>query len=84
MKLLSNGFEYKITTEKATLYYSEQEHSLAKKVTKEKYSNIIKDILINDGESLNFESENKHFYYAFAPLDGLEKNLKVNVLNPNH
>ncbi len=82
MKLLSNGFEYKITTEEATLFYSEQDHPLAKKVTKAKYANIIEDIVTNDGGSLKFESQGEHFYYAFSPLEGLEKTLLCTIVYP--
>ncbi len=75
MKLISNGFEYKVIVEKATLYYSEQVHRLAKRVTKEKYSDIIKGILVEG--NLVFEGKGDHFYYAFVPLDGLEKKITV-------
>src|SRR5689334_17260120 len=78
MKLISNGFEYKVTTEEATLYYSENSNSVAKKVTKKRYSEIINTILC-DGNSLDFESQGDCFYYSFYPLDGLEKNIRVRI-----
>lgn len=77
MKLISNGFEYKVTSDKATLYYCEEPHSIAKRVTKEKYSAILDSVLI-DGK-INFEKDGEHFFFAFTPLEGLYKRLTVSI-----
>ena len=77
MKLISNGFEYKVTSDKATLYYGEEPHSIAKRVTKDKYSDILASVLI-DGE-IKFDKEGEHFFFAFTPLEGLNKQLTVKI-----
>ena len=78
MKLISNGFEYKITIDEATLYYSENSNRLAKRVTKKKYSDIINNILC-DGNNLDLQNEGEYFYYSFYPLEGLEKSTRVRI-----
>lgn len=78
MKLISNSFEYKINKEEATLYYSENPHPLAKRVTKEKYTEVINSIASN-GNKLEFTDECKHFYYSLYPLDGIEKSILVKI-----
>jgi hypothetical protein len=77
MKLISNGFEYKVTSDRATLYYGEEPHSIAKRVTKDKYSDILASVLI-DGE-IKFEKEGEYFFFAFTPLEGLNKQLTVKI-----
>lgn len=80
MKLVSNGFRYRVIEEKNTLYYSENSHPLAKRVTLKKYSNIINDILVK-GE-LELPQNKKYFYYTFTPFENLDKQVKVD-LTPN-
>lgn len=77
MKLISNGFEYKVTSDRATLYYGEVPHPIAKRVTKDKYSDILASVLI-DGE-IKFDKEGEYFFLAFTPLEGLNKQLTVKI-----
>lgn len=77
MKLISNGFEYKVISDKATIYFGEQAHPFAKRVTKEKYKPILESLIV-DG-NLSFKSKNEYFYYAFTPLDGLNNTATVDI-----
>ncbi len=77
MKLLSNGFEYKVISDKVALYYGEQPHPFAKKVTKAKYVSILESVLI-DG-SISFKETSEFFYFAFVPLEGLNNELTIDI-----
>ena len=78
MKLISNGFKYEIPIDLATLYYSEIPHTIAKRVTKEKYVSVINSVT-TDNHKLEFNSESDLFYYSFLPLQGLEKSLVIKI-----
>lgn len=77
MKLISNGFEYKVTSVKATLYYGEEPHSIAKGLLKRNIRLSLNPVLI-DGK-IKFDNEGDHFFFAFTPLEGLSKQLTVKI-----
>ena len=77
MKLLSNGFEFKVISDKVALYYGEHPHPFAKKVTKEKYVPILESVLIDS--SIFFKETNEFFYFAFVPLEGLNNELTIDI-----
>src|SRR5690606_10962084 len=78
MKLISNGFEYRIETSQAELWYGDNPHRIAKKVYKELYQPKIDSISV--GAKLSFDNtEQTDFFYAFSNSIGLPKEVKVHL-----
>lgn len=76
MKLLSNSFEYSIESTHVVLYYSEREHSVAKRKNV-KYLQEIDDCAIEAKLEISNDCEN--IYYSFCALEGLEKKIELNI-----
>ncbi len=79
MKLISNGFEYHVTTDNATLYYGFELHPLARKANSDKFRLRVGESNLN--QSIARFEEGTDVYYAFFPLEGLTEKVVVNLTN---